>query len=107
WVEALNRGDAQALASCYADDALNHQVAESPVQGREAIQQMFASGFAATNMHCIVENLFAEGDWAILEWRDPSGLRGCGFFHVMTGQIAFERGYWDRLSCLRLHGVPL
>jgi hypothetical protein len=39
-------------------------------------------------------------------WRDPKGLRGCGFFHVVDGQNAFQRGYWDELSFIRLHGVP-
>jgi hypothetical protein len=33
-------------------------------------------------------------------------LRGCGFFHVRDGKIAFQRGYWDKLSFLRLHGLP-
>jgi limonene-1,2-epoxide hydrolase len=50
--------------------------------------------------------LFEDGEWAILEWRDPLGLRGCGFFHVRDGRIAFQRGYWDELSFLRLHGRP-
>jgi limonene-1,2-epoxide hydrolase len=107
WVEAFNRADVDALTSCYSDDAVNHQVAESPVQGRENIRQMFASAFALTKMYCIVENIFEEGQWAILEWRDPSGLRGCGFFHVVDGRIAFQRGYWDKLSFLRLHGFPM
>ena len=106
WVEAFNRADVDALTSFYSDDAVNHQVAELPVQGRENIRQMFASAFALTQMHCIVENIFEEGQWAILEWRDPSGLRGCGFFHVLDGRIAFQRGYWDKLSFVRLHGLP-
>lgn len=107
WVEAFNRRDVDALAAFYAEDAMNHQVAESPVQGREAIREMFATGFAAAEMVCIVENLFAEGEWAILEWRDPKGLRGCGFFHVVSGQIVFQRGYWDKITFLRLHGLPI
>ena len=44
---------------------------------------------------------------AILEWRDPLGLRGCGFFHVKHGKITFQRGYWDKLSFLKLHGLPI
>ena len=55
-------------------------------------------------MHCIVENLFQDGEWAILEWRDPKGLRGCGFFHVVNDEIIFQRGYWDKPSFLRTHG---
>ncbi len=85
---------------------MNHQVAESPVVGCEAIRRMFAEGFAAAPMVCIVENHSEEGEWDILEWRDPLGLRGCGFFHVIDGKIAFQRGYWDKLSFLRAHGLP-
>ena len=107
WVEAFNRADADALAGFYAEDAVNHQVAESPVEGRAAIREMFAHGFATANMVCIVENLFEDGEWAILEWRDPLGLRGCGFFHVVGGRIVFQRGYWDKLSFLRQQGLPL
>ena len=107
WIEAFNRADADALAAMYHADAVNHQVAESPVVGREAIRAMFAAGFAAAEMVCLVENLFEDGEWAILEWRDPLGLRGCGFFHVVGGQIVFQRGYWDKLSFLRQHGLPI
>lgn len=107
WVAAFNRKDAEALAELYEVEAVNHQVAEQPVEGREAIRRMFAEGFAAAEMVCIVENLFEDGEWAILEWRDPLGLRGCGFFHVVGGRIRFQRGYWDKLSFLRQHGLPL
>lgn len=107
WVEAFNRADVAALTGLYTEDAVNHQVAESPVEGRAAIQEMFARGFTSATMVCIVENLFQDGEWAILEWRDPLGLRGCGFFHVVGGKIAFQRGYWDKLSFLRSQGMPL
>jgi ketosteroid isomerase-like protein len=105
WVEAFNRGDSDALAAFYSDDAVNHQVAESPVEGRIAIREMFRAGFAAAKMVCIPENLFEDGEWAILEWRDPLGLRGCGFFHVQDGKIVFQRGYWDKLTFLQTHGI--
>lgn len=104
WLDAFNRADADALAALYLPDATNHQVAESPVVGRDAIRAMFAAGFASADMVCIPENLFEDGDWAILEWRDPKGLRGCGFFQIRDGRIAFQRGYWDKLSFLKLHG---
>ena len=107
WIEAFNRGDADSLAQFYSETATNHQVAESEVVGREAIRAMFHDQFAAAPMTCIVENLFEEGEWAILEWRDPNGLRGCGFFHVVNSRIVLQRGYWDKLSFLRLHGLPL
>jgi hypothetical protein len=31
-------------------------------------------------MTCVVENIFEDGEWAILEWKDPLGLRGYVFF---------------------------
>ncbi len=107
WVAAFNAGDADALAALYAPDAVNHQVAEAPVEGREAIRAMFAREFAAAEMTCMVEQVMEDGEWAALEWRDPLGLRGCGFFHVVDGRIAFQRGYWDKLSFLRQHGLPI
>ena len=105
WVEAFNRHDAEKIAALYHEDAVNHQMPQEPVQGRAAIHAMFTRDFAAAEMVCMVENIFEDGV-AILEWRDPTGLRGCGFFHVRDGKIAFQRGYWDKLSFLRLHGLP-
>jgi hypothetical protein len=68
---------------------------------------MFASEFAKAKMQCVVENIFEDHQWAILEWKDPIGLRGCGFFRIENDKIVFQRGYWDRLSFLRAHGLPL
>lgn len=108
WVVAFNAGDVPRLAALYDVRAVNHQVAAGePVEGREAIRLMFDREFARAAMTCLVEHLFEDGEWAVLEWRDPLGLRGCGFFHVVGGLIVFQRGYWDKLSFLRLHGLPV
>jgi hypothetical protein len=69
----------ESLAALCAEDAINHQVVQEPVVGRAAVRAMF-------------------------EWRDPGGLRGCGFFNVVEGRIRFQRGDWDRLSFLRQQG---
>lgn len=58
WVRRFNDGDADAMAALYAEDAINHQVAEQPVEGRTAIHAMFTREFAAAKMVCLVENLF-------------------------------------------------
>ena len=106
WVDAFNAGDPEAVSALYHDEAVNHQVASEPVRGRAAIREMFAGEFAAAKMVCIVENLIEDGQWAILEWRDPLGLQGCGFFHVVRGKILFQRGYWDKLTFLKQHNLP-
>ncbi|MCF7807041.1 MAG: nuclear transport factor 2 family protein [Candidatus Marinimicrobia bacterium] len=107
WVDAFNRGDADDVAAFYAENAINHQVAETPVEGKTAIRNMFAHEFAQADMICIIENLFEDGEWVILEWKDPLGLRGCGFFKIQNEQIVFQRGYWDKLSFLRMHKLPI
>jgi limonene-1,2-epoxide hydrolase len=107
WIEAFNAADAGRIAELYHDDAINHQVANEPVVGKAAIHDMFATEFASADMVCIPENIFTDGDWAILEWKDPKNLRGCGFFQVRDEKIVFQRGYWDKLSFHRLYGIPL
>jgi limonene-1,2-epoxide hydrolase len=107
WVRAFNRGDPDEMAAFYAEHAVNHQVVREPIKGRAAIREMFAREFATAKMVCIVENIFEDGEWAILEWKDPIGLRGCGFFRIEEDEIVFQRGYWDRLSFLKAHGLSL
>jgi limonene-1,2-epoxide hydrolase len=77
------------------------------VVGKPAIKAMFAKEFEIAEMVCIPENLFQDGEWAILEWKDPNGLRGCGFFQIKNDKIVFQRGYWDKLSFLRLHNLSI
>jgi hypothetical protein len=107
FVDLFNSKDVHGLAELYHEDAINHQVAFEPVIGRKSIKEMFEREFAAADMVCIVENIFEDGEWAILEWRDPLGLRGCGFFHVIDGKIKLQRGYWDNLSFLRQHKLKI
>jgi len=79
WVLAFNRGDADEVAKFYAKDAINHQVVQEPMEGRDAIR----------------------------EWTDPKGLRGCGFFNIVDDHIVFQRGYFNELNFLRQQGLPL
>ena len=107
WVDAFNKHDVEAITALYHENATNHQVANEPVVGIEAIRTMFTAEFSTSDMTAIVENIFEDGQWAILEWRDPLGLRGCGFFQVVNGKILFQRGYWDKLSFLKQHNLPI
>ncbi len=107
WIERFNAGDVDGLAALYAPDAVNHQVVMAPLHGRAAIRRMFEIEFGRATMVCIRENLFDCGEWAILEWSDPLGLRGCGFFQVRDGLIVFQRGYFDQLSFFRAQGLAL
>jgi steroid delta-isomerase-like uncharacterized protein len=125
WVAAYNRRDAQAAAELYHEDATNFQVALSdPTVGRKAIMEDLLSFFHAfPDNFTHVENLFADGEWAMLEWfgggtwrgefggMAPNGrsftLRGCGFFHVLDSKIRFQRGYFDKATWFGQLGIPL
>ena len=50
-VEAFNSGNAERVAALYHEDAVNHQVTQDPVEGREAIEVMFAREFSAACLH--------------------------------------------------------
>ena len=107
FVDAFNHADVDKISSLYDENAVNHQVANEPVVGKSAIRKMFEQEFSAAEMTCIVENVFEDGEWAIMEWKDPLGLRGCGFFHIQNEKIIFQRGYWDKLSFLKQHDLPI
>jgi len=58
WVELFNKGDTERIAELYHSDAVNHQVANEPIEGKAAIKEMFALEFSSANMTCIPEQIF-------------------------------------------------
>jgi uncharacterized protein (TIGR02246 family) len=62
WVEQFNAVNADGLADLYHQDAVNHQVTQDPVEGRDAIRAMFEREFATADMTCIVEAIHEAGD---------------------------------------------
>lgn len=106
WVEEFNKANIEGLAALYHEEAINHQVYTDPLEGKATIKEFFRSEFSKATMVCVIENIFEDGNWAILEWSDPLGLRGCGFFQVEESKIKFQRGYFDRLSFIRQQKLP-
>ena len=107
WIERFNAGDVDGLMELYAEDAVNHQIVTDPLVGRDNIRRLFETEFARAEMTCIPEKIHDAGDWVILEWSDPKGLCGCGFFNIVDGKIRFQRGYFDQLSFFRQQGIPV
>jgi ketosteroid isomerase-like protein len=103
WLTLFNAGDADGIAMVYAEDAVNHQIALQPVVGRAAIAQFHRETFAGGPLTCEPINLVVDGEWAALEWTDPDGFRGCGFFLVRDGLIVHQRGYWDSAQLAAVH----
>ncbi|VYU09170.1 SnoaL-like domain protein [Klebsiella oxytoca] len=69
WVDAFNNADIETISELYDDNAINHQVANEPVVGKEAIKKMFEQDFSYAQMVCIVENIFEDGQWAMGNFR--------------------------------------
>jgi len=78
WVSAFNSADADLISKYYTDNTINHQIANREVVGKEAIRSMFQEEFTAAKMVCIVEHIFQDGNWAILEWKDQISKRLLG-----------------------------
>ena len=118
WVRLMNTHEPEALAELYDEAATNLQVAVGkPLIGRKAILEDFRQFFSKIpDSYTTIENLFEDGDWAILEWSgggtfQPTAksfaLRGCGFFRVNEEKIVFQRGYWDKFTWYRQVNLPL
>lgn len=125
WIDAFQACDVERVAACYADDAVNFQVAAGePAIGRAQIKADTASFFAAfPDAWSRIENLIGDGDWAAWEWVGggtflgefagvaPTGksfeIRGCGFLHFRDGLIIYQRGYWDKHSWFSQIGIPI
>ena len=74
-----------------------------PVEGREAIEKFHRDTFSGGPLTCTPVNMIAEGEWVALEWTDPEGFRGSGFFHVVDELIVAQRGYWDSAALAKTH----
>jgi steroid delta-isomerase-like uncharacterized protein len=124
WIAAFHARDPDRVADLYHVEAVNWQVADNPVIGRDNIRDMVAQFFSAfPDSYTNVENVIADGNWAAWEWvgggtfaRDLGPIaatgktfeiRGCGFFEIVDGKIKLQRGYWDKVSWYTQIGVPL
>jgi ketosteroid isomerase-like protein len=103
WVAAYNQRDARAAAELYHEDAMNFQVAlGAPSVGRHTILDDLLSFFHAfPDNFTHVENLFEDGEWAMLEWFGAGRVRWDGperqVIHVTWLRVLLR--YWrqDRL----------
>jgi ketosteroid isomerase-like protein len=98
----LNTGDAEAVSSHFADDAVHYYTRLGPHEGAETIGNYAALGVDTIDGQWYVENLIEQGDQVAIEWtmtwRDPqSGEkrldRGTEWFLIRDGKIAEVRAY--------------
>lgn len=104
WVNCFNQSDVEGISELYHEQSVNHQTPIGMIEGKENIKRMFKEEFEQFEMECVVENIFEDGNVGILEWKDPKGLRGCGFFWIEDDKIVYQRGYWERLSFMEQQG---
>ena len=125
WIEAFQARDLEKVVNCYAENAVNFQIATNePSVGREQIKidtAEFFQGFP--DAWSKVENLMSDSVWAAWEWigggtfkgefygNQPTGksfeVRGCGFFQFENDRIILQRGYWDKISWFSQIGLEI
>ena len=108
WIRRFNAADIDGLTQLYAENVVNDQaVFSEPLVGRDAVRELLEIDFGRAKMECIEERIYECGDTAILQWKDPSGLKGCGFFQFKDGQIIHQKGYFDQLSFFKANRLPI
>jgi limonene-1,2-epoxide hydrolase len=108
WIDHFNSADIDGLMKMYAEHAINEQaVFSQPLHGRHEIRKLLEVDFARAKMICIEERIYECGDTAILQWEDPIGLKGCGFFQFKDELIIHQKGYFDQLSFFKAQGLPI
>ncbi len=100
WVELFNEGNINSILELYVESAVSHHAADDPLMGKSNVLKMFERDFGISDFVCISENIFEDGQWAILEFKNTKGYRGSCFFQIEDSKIIFQRGYWDKLSFL-------
>lgn len=101
YYEALNTGDAEAVAAHFTEDAVHYYTRLGPHEGAETIGKMTELGVQSIDAQWYVENAIEQGDQVAIEWtmtwRAPSGEkrldRGTEWFQMRDGRIAEVRAY--------------
>ncbi len=102
YYEALNRGDADEVASYFTEDATHYYTRLGPHVGGQTIGNHTALGVAQIDGQWFMENGIDDGEQAVIEWtmtwRDPkSGERrldrGTEWFRFRDGLICEIRAY--------------
>ena len=102
YYEALNTGDAAAVAAHFTDDAVHYYTRLGPHEGAETIGKMTELGVQSIDAQWFIENAIEQGDQVAIEWtmtwRAPeSGEkrldRGTEWFQMRDGKIAEVRAY--------------
>jgi ketosteroid isomerase-like protein len=102
YYEALNTGDAAAVAAHFTDDAVHYYTRLGPHEGAETIGKMTELAVQSIAAQWFIENAIEQGDQVTIEWtmtwRAPdSGEkrldRGTEWFQMRDGKIAEVRAY--------------
>jgi len=102
YYEALNSGEAEAVAAHFTDDAVHYYTRLGPHEGAETIGRYAALGVESIDAQWYIENAIEQGDQVVIEWtmtwRAPeSGEkrldRGTEWFQIRDGKIAEVRAY--------------
>jgi steroid delta-isomerase-like uncharacterized protein len=123
-VESWNAQDPDAVASCYATDAVSRDITVSePLRGRDAIRNAAAMYMRAfPDIHFDIRRIACDGDVICEEWRatgthegDLMGLQptnrtgttlGCNVIQIGNdGLIRSETTYWDAAGLYRQLGA--
>ena len=102
YYDALDTGDADAIAAFFCDDAVHYYTRLGPHEGGRTIAEHAAWAYANLEGRWTLEHGIDDGEEAVIEWvmtwRDPQSGdrrldRGTEWFRFRDGKIAEVRAY--------------
>ncbi|CAF1156491.1 unnamed protein product, partial [Brachionus calyciflorus] len=81
FINFYNNQQLDELMEIYSDDAVNHQTALQPIEGKDAIRNMLKEQFSRVKAYCNIQKMVEDENCVALEWTDPTGFKGCTFFY--------------------------
>ena len=102
-VDALNKGDVQAMADLLADDIEWHEIGRAePIIGKEALAARYASAAPGWEISGELHDVLANDDHAIALVTATAGMGGRSFtyrtaeiFHIRDGKISARWAFSD------------
>lgn len=119
YVEALNGGNAEAVAACVSEDFVNEHASSlgRGLRGRTAYRARLPEFLAEfSGLHYEIEDVVTEGDRAVVPYtmtatwtgsppeRHSIRLRGVFRLRVRDGLVAERTDYWDSGDFMRQTG---
>mgnify|MGYP002627226973 CR=1 FL=1 len=92
YMEVFNTKNSDVLSQFYSKNAIIQRSNGEPMFGWDELVDYLKKDLQTAKTRKI-ENIFEDGEWAVLEWSEVGGKRGCKIFKIVAEKILVQRNY--------------